>query len=87
MKNQVCITTVTLSILQTSLDQFRVFKAGSVLLILGSILPSCILNYAWGSLLRRDHFCGRTGPLIPIIQFAEWNYGKDGKVEDTDIVN
>ena len=34
MKNQVSITTVTLSILQTSLDQFRVFKAGSVLLIL-----------------------------------------------------
>ena len=39
-----CIKTVTLSILQTSLDQFRVFKAGSVLLILGSILPFCILN-------------------------------------------
>ena len=45
MKNQVCITTVTLSILQASLGQFRVFKAGSV-------LPFCILNEAWGSLLR-----------------------------------
>ena len=38
MKNQVCITTLTISILQTSFDQFRLFKAGSVLLILGSIL-------------------------------------------------
>ena len=36
---QVCIT-----ILQTSLDQFRVFTAGSVSLILGSILPFCIDN-------------------------------------------
>ena len=55
MKNQVCITTVTLSILETSLDQFCVFKAGSVLLILGSILPFCIglgITLAPGSLLR-----------------------------------
>ena len=60
MKNQlVCITTVPLSILQTSLDQFRIFKTGSVLLILGSIWDQfCRFAY----LIRLgDHFCGRTG--------------------------
>ena len=51
MKTKVSIITVTLFILQTKPDRFRVFKAGSVLPILGSILPFCIHNYAW------EHFC------------------------------
>ena len=62
IKTVVSIITVILSILQTSLDEFRVLNSGSVLPILGSILRFCIHNLAWGSLLPRDHFCGRTGP-------------------------
>ena len=46
-------TPVILFILQTSLEEFRVFKSGSVLPILGSILRFCI---HW------DHFCGCTPP-------------------------
>ena len=84
MKTEVSIITVTLSILQTSLDQFCVLKAGSVLPILGSILPFCIHNWAWGSLLPRDHFCGRTGPpklytechLVPLRKFPPKSPGK-----------
>ena len=61
IKTVVSIITVILSILQTSLDEFHIFKLGSVLPILGSILRFCIHNYAWGSLLPRGHSCGRTG--------------------------
>ena len=60
IKTVVSIITVILSILQTILDEFRVFNSGSVLPILGSILQFCIHNLAWGSLLPRHHFCGRT---------------------------
>ena len=42
MKTKVSIMTVVLSILQTSPDQFRVFKSGSLLSIFGSISPFCI---------------------------------------------
>ena len=42
MKSRVSIITVVLSILQTSPDQFRVFKSGSLLSILESISPFCI---------------------------------------------
>ena len=56
IKNVVSIITVILSVWQTSRDEFPVFKSGSVLPILGSILRFCIHN------LFGDHFCGRTGP-------------------------
>ena len=42
--DEVSIITVTLPMLQTSPDQFHVFKAGLVFPILGSILPFCIHN-------------------------------------------
>ena len=35
---------------------------GSVLPILGSLLPFCIHNQVWGSLLPGDHFWDLTGP-------------------------
>ena len=41
-KTKVSIITVVLSILQTSPDQFRVFKSGSLLTIFESISPFCI---------------------------------------------
>ena len=51
MKNQVCITTVTLSILQISLHQFRVFKGGQFCSFWDQF---CRFAY----LIRlRDHFC------------------------------
>ena len=42
--SRVSIVTLTLSILQTSPDQFCVFKVGSVLPILRSIVPFCIVT-------------------------------------------
>ena len=42
MKTKVSIITVVLSTLQTSPDQFRVFKSGSLLSIFESISPFCI---------------------------------------------
>ena len=42
MKTKVSIITVVLSILQTSPDQFRAFKSGSLLSIFESISPFCI---------------------------------------------
>ena len=51
IKTEVSIITVILSMLQTSLDELRVFKSGSVLPILGSI---CGFAY----IIRiGDHFC------------------------------
>ena len=57
VKTAVSIITVILSILQSSLDEFRVFKSGSVCPFWDQF---CCFAYI---IRLGDHFCGRTGPF------------------------
>ena len=67
MKNQVCITTVISSILQTSLDQFRVYKA--VLYIGGyhDAYDKMISPALVGGEIRHSHIAldGESGVAMP----------------------